>query len=151
MATRFGNPLSEGAVRRVIAAWHAALADGRDSEHFVPYLADRGLVVHLPQHTLRTPEDFRTWYAARRGRYTGERLTVENVSVRLRSPLHADAEVEAVWEGRPDGSRGASSARRRAFTEFWSLVQQENGPRVRLLSVHEWPPADAGAPAARAA
>ncbi|WP_030372637.1 hypothetical protein [Streptomyces rimosus] len=139
MATLPTSTLSEASVRQVITMWHAAPAEGRGSEHLVPYLADRGLAVHLPGHILRTPAEFRSWYSAHRGRQQGGSLVIKNMSVRLRSPLHAEAEVEAVWEGRPDGTRGASCVRRRTFTEFWSLVQQENRPRVRLLTVHEWP------------
>ncbi|KAA6212708.1 hypothetical protein CP973_25480 [Streptomyces albofaciens JCM 4342] len=151
MATLPTSTLSEASVRQVITLWHTAPADGRDSEHLVPYLADRGLAVHLPGHTLRTAADFRSWYAARRGPQPGESLVIKNMSVRLRSPLHAEAEVDAVWEGRSGGTHGTSCARRREFTEFWSLVQQEGGPRVRLLTVHEWPPPPAEAAAGLAA
>lgn len=127
--------LDEQDVHQLVRAWCRARDRGAGAAELSRYLALDGLVVHLPQVTLRGVEEFQAWYVRTRTRFGRESHRVERVDVRLTSPLHAEATVRLRWQLRrpqsPEVWIGVDAV------QHWSVVRQAGAVRVRTCAMDQ--------------
>ncbi|MEO3751593.1 hypothetical protein [Streptomyces sp. B6B3] len=119
--------LSAAGAEDLVRRWHRSVTDRVPVERLTPDLAN-GLRLDLPSAVVRGVADFCRWYAD--GRHlplAGRSVALADVRVRLLSPVHA--EVTATTTTGHDGWL--------ARHEWW-VVAQEEGPRIRTISV-TWP------------
>lgn len=125
--------LHEDEVQRLVRQWLAARDEGRPAEEVLQSLAEDGLVAHFPHVTLRGRQQFGEWYARAKSLFPRERHEVEQVDVRLTSPLHAEVTLQLRWQlWGPHSTQGWIGA---DTTQQWSVVLRDGSARLRTLAM----------------
>lgn len=125
--------LREDEVQRLVRQWLAARDDGRPAEEVLQPLAEDGLVAHFPHLTLRGRQQFGEWYTRAKNLFPRERHEVEQVDVRLTSPLHAEVTVRLRWQlWGPHSTQGWIGA---DTVQQWSVVLRDGSARLRTLAM----------------
>ncbi|WP_433269165.1 YybH family protein [Actinosynnema sp. CS-041913] len=130
------RPITEAAVRGLVQDWFAALDRHDDVEALLNLLAPTGLVLHLPQATVRSHDDFRSWYQGMVATYFDEVHEVLDLRVQATSPLHAEVALKVNWQSRMWAPPSANSVWVGVDTaEHWSVVLRDGRPRIRTCTV----------------
>ncbi|MCX5855094.1 MAG: hypothetical protein NTZ24_11115 [Deltaproteobacteria bacterium] len=110
----------ENDVKSVIYKWYAYLDKLADVNNYLPLLANRGLVMHIPGAVIRTQEDFKTWYAGMLKKTKTNTSIVKNVVVTIDENGNFIAEFNVSWEALTslDEKRNYNSRQK------WTLVDQ---------------------------
>ncbi|ONI85479.1 hypothetical protein ALI22I_27140 [Saccharothrix sp. ALI-22-I] len=131
-----GDQITEAAVRRLVRDWFAALDRHDDVEVLLGLLTTAGLVMHLPQRTVRSHDDFRSWYDDNISTYFDEVHEVLDVKVAATSPLHAEVSLRVNWQSRMWVPPSPNSAWVGLTTkETWSVVTRDGRPKIRTYTV----------------
>jgi uncharacterized protein (TIGR02246 family) len=136
--------LDESEVQRLVQHWLRARDEGRPARDVLQSLAADGLVVHFPQVTLRGRQQFSDWYARTKERFPRERHEVEQIDVRLTSPLHAEVTLGLRWQ--MWGLHGAEGWIGVDATQQWSVVLREGTAFLRTLATEDVHPLPGSAP-----
>lgn len=92
--------LTREQVTRFVTDWYAALDEHAPTEHLVAMLADDGLDMQMPEITLRSHDDFRTWYETTIiNRYFDETEEVQSLDVTV-DGARADVRMVTRWRAR---------------------------------------------------
>ncbi|MFC6092799.1 nuclear transport factor 2 family protein [Saccharothrix sp. BKS2] len=130
-----GDRITESAVRGLVRDWFAALDRHDDVEVLLDLLTEAGLVMHLPQRTVRDHEDFRAWYRETTSTYFDEVHDVLDVKVATTSPLHAEVALRVNWQSRMWVPPSPSSAWVGVTAkETWSVVLRDGRPKIRTCT-----------------
>lgn len=133
--------LTESAARQFVQDWYAARDRHAPVETQLDFLARNGLVLRFPEMTVRSHDDFRTWYSDITARFFDEVHDVQKVDVTLTSPVHADLSTLVRWQARV---REPGTARRHwlAFdtSVTCSLVLQDGAVRIRTYGIDDMAP-----------
>jgi hypothetical protein len=131
-----GDQLTEVAVRGLVRDWFAALDRHDDVEVLLDLLTEAGLVMHLPERTVRSHDDFRAWYGEATSTYFDEVHDVLDVKVTHTSPLHAEVALRVGWQSRMWVPPAPNSAWVGVNTkEAWSVVLRDGRPKIRTYTV----------------
>ncbi|GAA0691335.1 hypothetical protein GCM10010193_52230 [Kitasatospora atroaurantiaca] len=131
-SARARSVLTVHSVRRLVDHWSTALARQAPMDELLPHLAN-GLLLELPDRTLRGVGEFQTWYRESGARSLADARPVGgDVRIRLASPIHA--QVTITDAPAPPGLGSAHQA--------WWVVLQAGAPRIRSVVVRQ--PAPAG-------
>ena len=119
-----GTPqlITEEGVRTLVRDWFAVLNDGGRTEDLLRHLVSEGLVLRLPDGTLRSHDAVRAWWTADRGLPRPARVP-RDVVIRITSPLHAEVTMSVAC--------GPSPLTR----ESWSVVARDGVCRIRTCLV----------------
>lgn len=125
--------IDEPAVHRLVHGWLQARDKAHPTEEILAHLTAEGLVLHFPQTTLRGRNQFADWHTRTRTLFPHERHTVDDIQIRLTSPLHAEVSVRLRWQlwspGRADSWIGVDA------TQHWSVVLRGEEARLRTLAM----------------
>ncbi|MCE7007201.1 nuclear transport factor 2 family protein [Kibdelosporangium philippinense] len=128
--------ITQAAVHGLVQDWFTALDQHDDVEVLLDLLTDNGLVLHLPQGTVRTHEEFRDWHADMIATYFDEVRDLRDVRIHATSPLHAQVLVRVNWQSRMWVPPSASSVWVGVdSTEEWSVVLRDGKPKIRTCTV----------------
>ena len=131
-----GDRITEAAVRRLVRDWCTALDRHDDVKVLLDLLAEAGLVMHLPERTVRSHDEFRSWYEENIGTYFDEVREVLDVKVTATSPLHAEVSLRVNWQARTWAPPAPDSTWIGVTTEeTWSVVLRDGRPRIRTCTV----------------
>jgi len=124
--------LTVHSVRRLVDQWTTALARRAPLDELLPHLAN-GLLLELPDRTLRGVGEFQAWYRESGARSLADaRRAGGDVQVRLASPIHAQVTIT-----NSPASPGLGTTH-----QAWWVVLQAGAPRIRSVVVRQ--PAPAG-------
>ncbi|APU13585.1 MULTISPECIES: hypothetical protein [Actinoalloteichus] len=134
--------LTDTAVRRLVHDWFEARDRHDHVDNLLRLLTGAGLVLHFPQHTLRSHDDVRSWYEDEiLSTYFDEVHEIADIGVQLTSPLHAEVSIRVNWQSRVWRSPKASSTWLGFDSlEHWSVVLQDGMPRIRTYTVRDFTP-----------
>lgn len=116
------RPITEEGVRTLVRDWFAVLNDGRRADDLLRHLVSDGLVLRLPDETLRSHDAVRVWWTTGRGLRRPARVP-RDVVIRISSPLHAEVTLSV--------ARGSGPLTK----EIWSVVARDGVCRVRTCTV----------------
>jgi hypothetical protein len=123
--------IDEDRVHAVVRDWFRAFNGETPVEEILRFFIPEGLVIRLPEATLRSHDDIRQWWQARSSRAPRHIEVPQEVGVRITSPIHADVTMRVIRRAQ---NKIAGSA-----TVNWSLVARHGAPRVRTYLVHPSP------------
>ncbi|MEU4449438.1 nuclear transport factor 2 family protein [Actinosynnema sp. NPDC050801] len=131
-----GDQITEAAVLDLVRDWFAALDRHDDVEVLLDLLAQAGLVMHLPEGTVRGHDDFRSWYGENTNTYFDEVREVLDMTVTATSPLHAEVSLRVNWQSRMWAPPAPNSAWiGLTTTQTWSVVLCDGRPKIRTCTV----------------
>jgi hypothetical protein len=133
--------LTENLVRTTVNRWYRALDRHDELTEVLPYLADDGLEMRLPETTVRGHAGFKEWYGTVIRRFFDEEHTVQRVDVELTGPTSATARVLVNWQARiwdPPEPR----SRWIGFDAYqtWQVQLRDGQPVVGTYSVDHFEP-----------
>ena len=118
----------ENDVKSVIYKWYAYLDKLADVNDYLPLLANRGLVMHVPGAVIRNQEDFKTWYGGMIKKTKTNTNVIKNVVVKNDGNGNFIAEFNVSWNAL------TSLNEKRTFTsqQKWTLFDQGGATPVIL-------------------
>ncbi|MFF4418731.1 hypothetical protein ACFYY8_39895 [Streptosporangium sp. NPDC001559] len=117
------RPITEEGVLALVGDWFATSNGGGPAEEILRHLVTEGLVLRLPEGTLRSHDEVRQWWAARNRDRSHQARTPKDVVVRISSPLHAEVTMSVVC------------AAGQETKETWSVVARDGAARIRTRAV----------------
>jgi hypothetical protein len=105
-----------------VTSWFSLLSAHAPVDDLIPFLCATNLEMHFPEKTLRSLDDFRTWYAAVGNAYTDQHHDLQQLDVQ--TDRHdgdlLDLGIVVVWTASTvgDGSHIAKRA-----TQTWTVAR----------------------------
>jgi hypothetical protein len=93
------TPLAESEVKQFVEDWYFKLDMHAPGEEFLPLLAEENLTMHLPEITLHSFNEFKTWYDGVTHIFFDEVHMLQELNIAVASD-RADIQLVVRWEAR---------------------------------------------------
>ncbi len=123
----------ENDVKSVIFTWYAHLDKLAPMDSYLPLMADRGLLIHVPGAVIRSREDFKNWYAGMVKRTRTNASKVTDVRVKTDPRGGFVAEFNVTWEA----TTNLDEARSFHSRQRWLLIDQGGAAPVILSADYQ--------------
>jgi hypothetical protein len=123
--------MNSGHIDDFVTSWFSLLSAHAPVDDLIPFLCATNLQMHFPEETLRSLDDFRTWYTAVGNTYTDQHHDLQQLNVR--TDKHngdlLDLGIVVVWTASTiaDGSHIAKRA-----TQTWTIRRSANSDRSQI-------------------
>jgi hypothetical protein len=117
-------PLTESEVKQLVDDWYLKLDVHATVEELLPMLMDKNLEIRLPEVTLRSLDEFKTWYEGIVHTFFDEVHTMQTLNINTASD-QADVQLVVRWEASRWPAPGPKS-QRLAFDAAQSWVVERS-------------------------
>jgi hypothetical protein len=123
--------MNTGNINDFVTSWFSLLSAHAPVDDLVPFLCAANLEMHFPEETLRSLDDFRTWYAAVGNTYTDQHHDLQQLDVE--TDTHdgdlLDLAIVVVWTATTiaDSSHIAKRA-----TQTWTVARSTTSGRLQI-------------------
>lgn len=91
------TPLTESEVKQFVDDWYLKLDIHAPVEEFLPLLVEENLTMQLPERTLHSLDEFKTWYDGVTHIFFDEVHTMQELNIAIASD-RADIQLVVRWE-----------------------------------------------------